>query len=257
MEIVDIDKEQYTLNSHKSCQFMYGRAIDAFFADDDCKPEKQEVISDIAILIDACNRLDSQKTWKGFPSEYNLDEMENEDIKDLGTISIYLLNKYKTLRKMLGVNTVFSVDENKFKPQDYVWYIFHGNICVKCKIKCLGYCGLYYDLDEPVGHNVADYELFATKEELLKYLAVARFKAQKEQTLDELRNIIINEKKKNHNSTTKEELDTYSPELKEVYLKYDKEIEEWGLNSYKHKERYEEWFTITDFIDGKIKDKII
>lgn len=63
-----------------------------------------------------------------------------------------------------------------YKVGDTVWYIPEGyGILIKCKIvevddhfrKQEPQAYLFYDIDEPVGHFLNDYELYQTKEDAL------------------------------------------------------------------------------------------
>lgn len=69
-------------------------------------------------------------------------------------------------------------EEKEYKVGDEVWYVLYQGIAIKCKITEVdrtfrnkspsGY--LFYSLDEPVGHDLAFYDLIDTKEDAIQLL---------------------------------------------------------------------------------------
>lgn len=133
--------------------------------------------------------------------------------------------------------------ENELKVGDKVWTVQEGyKLAILCTIieiddyfrKQEPQAYLFYTLDEPIGHDLAEWELISDKEKAKEYLEEIHkdydddFKVY---TLDEYRNRRIDFIVKTWRSAG---------------------CNDEFVNDYIPKEHLEKWFTIQDILDGKV-----
>lgn len=88
-------------------------------------------------------------------------------------------------------------DEKEYKVGDKLWYVIDSSrLAILCTIREINdffrkrHPGsyLFYDLDEPIGHDVAGHDMFdGTKEELLEELAAETWDEYTPETLEKYR----------------------------------------------------------------------
>jgi hypothetical protein len=267
MEIVDLDKEIDAAATHhkdfpdfitsSNCtHYMYARAINA--RDGACEdelPYKFELERDIDLMIHTINRMIGDFPFK---------RPEYDDITGNGKFLSELLEFYRCIRNLNGFETKFQTDELNYKIGDKVWYVM-GDLAILCTVRSIDYCGLYYWLDEPIGHSedaVTDDKNLAIEwmTEWMEEHETARkeiceekgteYIPKEDRTLDEFRRSASEICDKNHENPwvpSEEELSKWHPEVQEKWKndKYE------GLK-FTEKERITEWFTWNDVLEGKV-----